>query len=279
MEGIFCSTPDGKLLNGNRALAEIMGFESPEEMLASGERIDKFYENPDHRKVFVETVSRQEVVREFETRFVDREGVPHDVAINARAIRNDAGQVTQIEGTMLDITRRKAAEELRREKEAAEAANVAKSLFLANMSHEIRTPLNAILGFTDQLLHSRACNDPAVRREYLEIINNSGEHLLALINDILDLSKIDAGRMEIELVDCSIQQIVSEVLSTLRVRSLCSGRLLRHQRVRRNGPRTRHLAPYRRRTWRNPERRQRGWPRQRVPRRDPRWGTRRCHIC
>jgi len=227
VEGIFCSTPDGKLLNGNRALAEIMGFEFPEEMLASGERIDKFYENPDHRKVFVETVSCQEVVREFETRFVDREGVPHDVAINARAIRNDAGQVTQIEGTMLDITRRKAAEELRREKEAAEAANVAKSLFLANMSHEIRTPLNAILGFTDQLLHSRACNDPAVRREYLEIINNSGEHLLALINDILDLSKIDAGRMEIELVDCSIQQIVSEVLSTLRVRSQEKGLDLR----------------------------------------------------
>ena len=227
VEGIFSSTPDGRLLKGNRALAEMMGFESPEEMLASGERTDKFYENPEDRKVFVETVSRQEVVREFETRFVDREGVPHDVAINARAIRNDAGQVTQIEGTMLDITRRKVAEELRREKEAAEAANVAKSLFLANMSHEIRTPLNAILGFTDQLLHSRACNDPAVRREYLEIINNSGEHLLALINDILDLSKIDAGRMEIELVDCSIQQIVSEVLSTLRVRSQEKGLDLR----------------------------------------------------
>jgi Amt family ammonium transporter len=227
VEGIFCSTPDGRLLNANRALVEIMGFDSSEEILAADQCIDEFYENPDHRKVFVEMVCRQEVVRDFGTRLIDRHGVPHDVVVNARAVRNESGKVTQIEGTMLDITRRKAAEELRREKEAAEAANVAKSRFLANMSHEIRTPLNAILGFTDQLLHSPSCDDPAVRREYLEIISSSGEHLLALINDILDLSKIDAGRMEIERIDCSIQQIVSEVLSTLRVRSQEKGLELR----------------------------------------------------
>lgn len=227
VEGIFSSSAEGRLLNANRALAKIMGFDSPEEMLSSDDQIDLYYENPDHRQVFVERVSREEVVRDFQTRLVDRSGVVHDVAVNARAVRNEKGRVTHIEGTILDITRRKAAEELRREKEAAEAANVAKSRFLANMSHEIRTPLNAILGFTDQLLHSRRCDDPAVRREYLEIINSSGEHLLALINDILDLSKIEAGRMEIELIDCSMQQIVSEVLSTLRVRAQEKGIELR----------------------------------------------------
>ncbi len=227
VEGIFSTTFEGRLLSANRALAEIMGFDSPEEMLNLNENVSDYYADPGQRKQFAEAVCRRQVVRDFEVRLVDRRGDVHDVVINARAVRNDEGRVTQIEGTMLDITRRKIDEELRREKEAAEAANRAKSHFLANMSHEIRTPLNAILGFTDQLLHSRAGDDPALRREYLQIIDASGEHLLALINDILDLSKIEAGRMELEIIDCSIQQVVSEVFSTLRVRAQEKGLELR----------------------------------------------------
>jgi len=219
VEGIFSSTVDGRLLGGNLALAEILGFKSSEDMLECEKNISGYYENPDDRSLFVETICRDDVLRDFETCLIGQDGIIRNVAMNAKAVRDNQGRVIQIEGTMLDITHRKAAEELRREKEMAEASNVAKSSFLANMSHEIRTPLNGILGFTDQLLHSRACDDPAIRREYLEIINNSGEHLLELINDILDLSKIDAGRMEIEIIDCSIQQIITEVLSVLRVRA------------------------------------------------------------
>ncbi|MDZ7616966.1 MAG: response regulator, partial [Patescibacteria group bacterium] len=206
-------------LNANRALAEMMVFDSPEEMLQCGENIGNYYEKAERRKEFVATLFRQQVVRDFDVRLIDRRGSVHDVAINARAIRDGEGRVSQIEGTMLDVTRRKIDENLRREKEAAEAANQAKSRFLANMSHEIRTPLNAILGFTEQMLHGCEGDTAEVRREYLEIIHASGDHLLALINDILDLSKIEADQMELEIVDCSIQQIVSEVLSTMRVRA------------------------------------------------------------
>jgi len=102
----------------------------------------------------------------------------------------------------------KANEELIRAKEAAESANRAKSAFLATMSHEIRTPMNAVLGFAD-LLHSLV-TDPK-QKGYLESIRSGGKNLLTLINDILDLSKIEAGRMEIEYEPVNLYSIINEI--------------------------------------------------------------------
>jgi signal transduction histidine kinase/ActR/RegA family two-component response regulator/HPt (histidine-containing phosphotransfer) domain-containing protein len=93
----------------------------------------------------------------------------------------------------------------------AELANRAKDEFVANMSHEIRTPLTAILGFADLLL--RGEEDEATRHEYLTLIRNSGKHLLELINDILDLSKINAGKMKVRPVECSIHDVVRETVA------------------------------------------------------------------
>jgi two-component system, sensor histidine kinase len=102
---------------------------------------------------------------------------------------------------------------------AIEAANQAKSQFLANMSHEIRTPLTAILGFTELLRNGAGQDDPAERQDYLSTIHTSATHLLELINDILDLSKIEAGRMQIERILYSPREIVSNLLSIMRVRA------------------------------------------------------------
>ncbi|MEX2169588.1 MAG: response regulator [Pirellulales bacterium] len=102
-------------------------------------------------------------------------------------------------------------------KAIAEDASRAKSEFLAHMSHEIRTPLNGILGFTELL--RRGVGSEVQRDEYLETINSSGRHLSSLIDDILDLSKIEAGRMEFERIRCSPHQVITEVLSVLRVRA------------------------------------------------------------
>jgi PAS domain S-box-containing protein len=112
-------------------------------------------------------------------------------------------------------------EELAQAKAAAEAANQSKSEFLANMSHEIRTPMTAILGYSDLLVEDDC--SPADRVAHLNAIRQNGQHLLGLINDILDISKIEAGRMEVEQVDCSPKDLIAEATSMLRGRATEKG--------------------------------------------------------
>ncbi len=115
-----------------------------------------------------------------------------------------------------DITRRKQMDiALREAKKEAEQANWAKSQFMANMSHELRTPLNSVIGFANLLLRNRAGNLGDRDREFLERIVYNGKHLLDLINQILDLSKIEAGRMDLDLREIRLQEFVPSVISQL----------------------------------------------------------------
>src|SRR5687767_1139815 len=117
---------------------------------------------------------------------------------------------------MEDVTeRRRAEEEVARATEVAETANRTKSLFLANMSHELRTPLNAILGYSEMLQEDAVERDLQDFVADLEKITVSGKHLLALINDILDLSKIEAGKMELYLETFDLNSLIDEVAATI----------------------------------------------------------------
>jgi len=122
---------------------------------------------------------------------------------------------TMISGIAEAMIRAKARAKL--EKERAEAANLAKSAFLARMSHELRTPMNAILGFAE--IMRRDAGMSGEQWQNLEIINRSGEHLLALINDVLDMAKIDAGRMAVENTTFDLSEMVHEVADLLRLRA------------------------------------------------------------
>lgn len=128
---------------------------------------------------------------------------------------NSSGDAIRITGTVQDITERARAEEFRLAKEAAEEANRAKSAFLANMSHELRTPLNAIIGYSEMLQEEAVDLGEEEFVDDLLKINSAGKQLLSLISDILDLSKIEAGRMQLHIESFKIETLIWEVVTTI----------------------------------------------------------------
>jgi len=135
---------------------------------------------------------------------------------NVAPVRVD-GEAVAIVGTSIDITERmRAADELRTAKEKAEAADRLKSAFLATMSHELRTPLNSIIGFTGILLQELAGPLNDEQKKQLSMVQTSARHLLALINDVLDISKIEAGQMKVEPAPFSLPDLIAEVVGVAR---------------------------------------------------------------
>ncbi len=217
VEGIFQSLPDGQLISANPSLYKIMGYELSEAAPSLITDLAKqFYVHPQDREVLLHNLRTHDQIVGFETEIFKKDGTPIWISLSARAIKDAQGNIQLIEGSIVDISERIEKEKANHERRAAEAANRAKSEFLANMSHEIRTPMNAVLGFTE-LLDSLVTDRK--QREYLNAIKSGGKGLLTIINDILDLSKIEAGKLEIQYEPVNLHTIFKEIESIFSLKA------------------------------------------------------------
>jgi PAS domain S-box-containing protein len=207
MDGIVVIDQDGKVYETNKRFAEMLGY-SPEEVLTlhmwdwstfyTREQLLEIAKRADSKRAISETWHRR------------KDGTLINVEISANVVFFEGKKY--ISCVCRDITKRKQAEEiLLHAKLIAEAANRSKGEFLATMSHELRTPLNSIIGFSDILVSGMAGSLDEKQTKYIRNISNSGHHLLKLINDILDLSKVEAGKMELVMEYFSVSDEIEEI--------------------------------------------------------------------
>jgi len=206
LEGLYVSSLEGRFLRANPALARILGYASPATLISAVNDVSRqMYADADRRAQFLQLIHTTDNVTDFESEIVRPDGSRAWVTESVRVVRNSTGAIQHFEGVMADITsKREVARTLQKAKEVADAANRAKSQFLASMSHELRTPLNGILGYTQILDRDQTLS--AKQRDGVDVIHQSAEHLLALINDVLDLAKIEAGKLELHSVEFNLPE-------------------------------------------------------------------------
>ena len=209
----------GPLLSANQAMAELLGWPTPAALCEATENIFTLYadEERDRLNEFLRhRLEGRPVPTRYETRMRRRDGGEVWV-IGIATVVTWLGKPAVL-ASMIDITQYKQGEgELRAAMEAAERANRAKSDFLAAMSHELRTPLNAIMGFSEVIENELLGPvGTAIYRDYARDIHSSGRHLLSLIGDLLDIAKIEAGRLELYEEHIVVGDLAGEVLSLMR---------------------------------------------------------------
>ena len=234
--GIFRSTVEGRLLSVNSKRGGLFGYDSREELVTSVHSIgEQLYVDPQQRRAIVGRVTESDEFIRDDIGCRRRDGSTFLCTLSLRAVRDGQGRLAFLEGFLEDITERRRAEESIREaydalerrvrertaelsaaNERLQELDRLKSQFLASMSHELRTPLNSIIGFTSLLRQGLPGAVNAEQKKQLDIVQTSASHLLALINDLLDVSRIEAGRADLEREPFDFVDLLEEVLRSLQ---------------------------------------------------------------
>lgn len=233
LEGIFHVTVDGQIRDANPAYARILGYDSPDEVIRELKDVQKqIYVRPEDRERFLDTLRTEGKVEGYEVELYTRDRQRAWISIRARAVHDVNGDFVGIQGMILDVTERRRYEAaLREAKEQAEAASVLISNFLSMVSHELRTPLTSVLGFAKmvrkklqgQIRPRLQGRDEAVDNTLrqmdtnLAIILDEGERLTELINDVLDLSKLESGQIQWNLGPVDVLQVLRRARNSLSV--------------------------------------------------------------
>lgn len=238
-EGAVITDANGSILWVNDAFCRISGYQRDEvihqnpRLLKSGRHDAAFYQ-----QLWAQLTEKGHWRGELWNQRKSGEIFPEEISI--QALKGPDGRIRRFISIFSDITERKRieqelqnyredleeqvrkrTEELTEARDAAEAANRSKSTFLANMSHELRTPLNAVIGFSQLMEKDPALAD--LQRRHVEIINHSGNHLLTLINDVLELSKIESGKMEMHQEEIDPASLLEQVVGMMRLRAEQAG--------------------------------------------------------
>jgi len=217
IEGVFQMSPERRFVTANPAMAELLGYSSSRELLdANPDVLETCIADDRVRRLVVEQLETRGTIKGIEARYYTRQGEERWATISLHTAYDAAGTPLHLEGACIDATEshqrlqiEREREQDRLEKELARNSAQAKSQFLANMSHEIRTPLAAIIGYGETLLEPDLNEDD--KRRSAETVIRSGRHLLELVNDILDHSKIDANKLDVDVVPVNLPELLDEV--------------------------------------------------------------------
>jgi PAS domain S-box-containing protein len=208
IDALITTDPRGIITDVNKQMEALTGC-TRDELI--GAPFKGYFTDSDRAEAGIKLVLSEGKVTDYELTARARDGKETVVSYNASTFHDRERKLQGVFAAARDVTERK------RYEQSLQQANRAKSIFLANMSHEIRTPMNAILGFSQLMLRDQDLTPR--QNQYLGTINRSGEHLLALINDILEMSKIEAGRTTLNLTTFDLFALLSDLKMMFRVRT------------------------------------------------------------
>ncbi len=230
---IVVADREGYITDCNTAAEKMLGYERDELI---GTKASDYWYSPGERREIAERLEREESISNYETKLKRKDGRLIDISLSISLLRDDSNRVIGTVGVSKDITEKKRYEEelkalnerleervleRTRELEAAnrelEKSNKLKSQFIANMSHELRTPLNSIIGFSETLIEMPVGRLNEKQERYIRNIHTSGKHLLQLINNILDLAKIEAGRLSLYCEGFLLRPVIEEAISIVEM--------------------------------------------------------------